>query len=34
VLVALLDTPGTAGKVLELREGTADVLEATTAAAR
>ncbi|MCO1658003.1 NAD(P)H-binding protein [Pseudonocardia humida] len=34
VLVALLDTPGTAGKVLELREGTADVLEATTAVAR
>lgn len=28
VLAALLDTPGTAGLVLELREGDADVLEA------
>lgn len=28
VLAALLDTPGTAGRVLELREGDADVLEA------
>jgi uncharacterized protein YbjT (DUF2867 family) len=28
VLVALLDTPGSAGKVLELREGETDVLEA------
>jgi uncharacterized protein YbjT (DUF2867 family) len=28
VLVALLDAPGTAGKVLELREGDVDVLEA------
>jgi uncharacterized protein YbjT (DUF2867 family) len=34
VLVALLDTPGTAGLVLELREGTADVLEAASAVAR
>ncbi len=34
VLVALLDTPGTAGQVLELREGTADVLEAAAKAAR
>lgn len=31
VLAALLDVPGTAGKVLELREGDADVLEAVTA---
>jgi uncharacterized protein YbjT (DUF2867 family) len=28
VLVALLDAPGSAGKVLELREGEVDVLEA------
>ena len=28
VVAALLDTPGTAGQVLELREGDADVLEA------
>jgi uncharacterized protein YbjT (DUF2867 family) len=34
VLVALLDTPGTAGQVLELREGSADVLEAAAKAAR
>jgi uncharacterized protein YbjT (DUF2867 family) len=34
VLVALLDTPGTAGLVLELREGSADVLEAASAVAR
>jgi hypothetical protein len=31
VLVALLDVPGTAGKVLELREGGADVREAVAA---
>lgn len=31
VLAALLDTPGTAGRVLELREGDADVLRAVTA---
>jgi uncharacterized protein YbjT (DUF2867 family) len=31
VLVALLDAPGTAGKVLELREGDADVHEAVAA---
>jgi uncharacterized protein YbjT (DUF2867 family) len=30
VLVSLLDTPGTAGLVLELREGKDDVLEAVT----
>lgn len=34
VLIALLDTPGTAGQVLELREGEADVLEAAVAVAR
>ncbi|HZG90256.1 MAG TPA: NAD(P)H-binding protein [Pseudonocardia sp.] len=34
VLVALLDTPGTAGLVLELREGDADVLEAAVAVTR
>ena len=33
VLAALLDTPGTAGKVLELREGDTDVLEAVAAMA-
>ncbi len=33
VLVALLDTPGTAGLVLELREGDADVLETVRALA-
>lgn len=33
VLAALLDTPGTAGTVLELREGDADVLEAVAGAA-
>ena len=33
VLAALLDTPGTAGKVLELREGDTDVLEAVAAVA-
>jgi uncharacterized protein YbjT (DUF2867 family) len=31
VLAALLDVPRTAGKVLELREGDADILEAVTA---
>lgn len=31
VLAVLLDTPGTAGRVLELREGEHDVLEAVTA---
>ena len=30
VLAALLDTPGTAGRVLELREGPDDVLDAVT----
>jgi len=34
VLVALLDTPGSAGRVLELREGTEDVLKAVAAVAR
>jgi uncharacterized protein YbjT (DUF2867 family) len=34
VLAALLDTPGTAGQVLELREGEADVLEAVVAVSR
>ncbi|WP_214406465.1 NAD(P)H-binding protein [Pseudonocardia lacus] len=34
VLIALLDTPGTAGRVLELREGTEDVLKAVAAVAR
>ena len=34
VIVALLDTPGTAGQVLELREGSADVLEAAAKVAR
>jgi uncharacterized protein YbjT (DUF2867 family) len=34
VLAALLDTPGTAGQVLELREGDTDVLEAVKRAAR
>lgn len=34
VLAALLDTPGTAGRALELREGATDVLEAVTRAAR
>jgi uncharacterized protein YbjT (DUF2867 family) len=34
VLAALLDTPRTAGLVLELREGDTDVLEAAVAAAR
>ena len=33
VLAALLDTPGTVGKVLELREGDTDVLEAVAAMA-
>ncbi|MCY7343937.1 MAG: SDR family oxidoreductase [Pseudonocardia sp.] len=33
VLTALLDAPGTAGRVLELREGDADILEAVTAVA-
>ena len=33
VLAALLGTPGTAGKVLELREGDTDVLEAVAAMA-
>jgi uncharacterized protein YbjT (DUF2867 family) len=31
VLAALLDTPGTAGKLLELRDGDVEVLEAVTA---
>jgi uncharacterized protein YbjT (DUF2867 family) len=34
VLIALLDVPGTAGQVLELREGKADVLEAVAGVAR
>lgn len=34
VLVALLDTPDTAGQVLELREGRADVLEAVVAVSK
>jgi uncharacterized protein YbjT (DUF2867 family) len=34
VLVALLDTPGSAGQVLELREGQADVLEAVVAVSK
>jgi uncharacterized protein YbjT (DUF2867 family) len=33
VLAALLDHPGTAGKVLELREGDMDVLEAVAGVA-
>jgi uncharacterized protein YbjT (DUF2867 family) len=34
VLAALLETPGTAGRVLELREGETDVLEAVVKGAR
>jgi uncharacterized protein YbjT (DUF2867 family) len=34
VLLALLENPGTAGQVLELREGEADVLGAVAAVAR
>jgi uncharacterized protein YbjT (DUF2867 family) len=34
VLIALLDTPGSGGRVLELREGESDVLEAVAAVSR
>jgi uncharacterized protein YbjT (DUF2867 family) len=34
VLVALLDSPGSAGKILELREGESDVLEAVAGVSR
>jgi uncharacterized protein YbjT (DUF2867 family) len=34
VLAALLDAPGTAGRVLELREGDTEIHEAVAAVAR